>query len=250
MTRKRPAPSSKASSRARHKPASPGPVRLYGMHAVQAALANPARRTLRLHATAAALARLDAPASCPVSVCAPGQLDRLVPEAPHQGLVLETLALQPADLEPLTVARRLVMLDQVTDPHNVGAIFRSALAFGCEGVIAQDRHCPPESGALAKAASGALEHLPWVRVTNLARCLERLAEAGFWRLGLTGEAEADLAEIDPPERGVLVLGAEGRGLRPNVAAHCDQQVRIGISAAVDSLNVSNAAAVALYALRP
>jgi 23S rRNA (guanosine2251-2'-O)-methyltransferase len=141
----------------------------------------------------------------------------------------------------------LLVLDQVTDPHNVGAILRSAAAFGAIGIVTQDRHSPPESGVVAKAASGALERMSWVRVVNLARALEDIAQAGFWRIGLTGDAETSLDRALGPARVALVLGAEGPGLRPNTREHCDALARLPISDAVESLNVSNAAAVALYA---
>jgi 23S rRNA (guanosine2251-2'-O)-methyltransferase len=140
------------------------------------------------------------------------------------------------------------VLDQVTDPHNVGAVLRSAAAFDALGIVTQDRHAPPESGALARAASGTLETVPWVRVVNLARALEEMEEAAYWRIGLTGTGRVTLAEALGPPRIALVLGAEGEGMRQNTETHCDQLARLPISPKVESLNVSNAAAIALYAV--
>jgi 23S rRNA (guanosine2251-2'-O)-methyltransferase len=166
-------------------------------------------------------------------------------------VVIEVEALEDAWLDGILNAAPeravLLVLDQVTDPHNVGAMLRSAAAFGAIGIVTQDRHSPPESGVVAKAASGALERVPWVRVVNLARALEEIGEAGFWRIGLTGDAEMDLKEALGSPRIALVLGAEGSGLRPNTREHCDALARLPISSVVESLNVSNAAAVALYA---
>ena len=234
--------------------ASQGQVRIWGRHAVEAALKNPARQHRKLWATREGLASLDGelPPGFPLEFADGADLARLVArDAPHQGLVLECAALEDvylADVLEGEAARPVVVLDQVTDPHNVGAILRSAAAFGAAALVTQDRHAPPEGGVLAKSASGALEVVPWVRVVNLARALEEIAEAGYWRLGLAGEAEADLADALPAGPVALVLGAEGEGMRHNIAAHCDGLARLPISDAMESLNVSNAAAIAFYAV--
>ena len=226
-------------------------LRLYGRHAVSAALANPNRLLMALFGTERALDALDLPKGLEVRVADDKMLDKMVgADVPHQGLVLETEPLEALSLEDVLETagnKPLVMLDQVTDPQNLGAILRSAAAFGVAAVITQDRHSPIESGALAKAASGCLEIVPWVRVVNLSRALEMIAEAGWWRVGLDGEAEQPLASIMTAERVCLVLGAEGAGIRPNVAEHCDVLARLPISDMVESLNVSTATAVALYA---
>lgn len=226
--------------------------RFWGRHAVAAALDNPARKVLRAWATRDAADYMQFPKDLPVTFAEVADLGRLVPnDAPHQGIVIEVEPLEDAWLDDLlgSAPERavLLVLDQVTDPHNVGAILRSAAAFGAIGIVTQDRHSPPESGALAKAASGALEVVPWVRTVNLARALGEIAEAGFWRIGLAGDAEMDLKDALGPPRVALVLGAEGAGLRLNTREHCDALARLPISRSVESLNVSNAAAVALYA---
>jgi 23S rRNA (guanosine2251-2'-O)-methyltransferase len=225
---------------------------LWGKHAVGAALDNPERKVLKAWATREAAAFMQFPKDLPVTLAEAPDLGRLVPhDAPHQGVVIEVEPLEDAWLDEL-IGRPperalLLVLDQVTDPHNLGAILRSAAAFGAIGIVTQDRHSPPESGVVAKAASGALERVPWVRVVNLARALEEIGEAGFWRIGLAGDAEMELREALGPKRIALVLGAEGAGLRPNTREHCDAVARLPITDAVESLNVSNAAAVALYA---
>jgi len=228
--------------------------RLWGKHAVAAALDNPRRKVVRAWATRDAAAFMKFPEGVPVTFAEAPDLGRLVPsDAPHQGVVIEVEPLDEAWLDDvMTDAPEkavLLVLDQVTDPHNVGAILRSAAAFGAIAIVTQDRHSPPESGALAKAASGALERMPWVRVVNLARALEEIGEAGFWRIGLAGDATVELRDALGPARVALVLGAEGAGLRPNTREHCDSLARLPIGDAVESLNVSNAAAVALYAAR-
>ncbi|WP_155265425.1 23S rRNA (guanosine(2251)-2'-O)-methyltransferase RlmB [Sphingomonas segetis] len=226
--------------------------RLWGRHAVAAALDNPERKVVRAWATRETAAFMQFPKDVAVTLAEASDLGRLVPhDAPHQGVVIEVEPLEDAWLDGILGGADeravLLVLDQVTDPHNVGAILRSAAAFGAIGIVTQDRHAPPESGVVAKAASGALERVPWVRVVNLARALEEIAEAGFWRIGLAGDAEVELREALGPARIALVLGAEGAGLRPNTREHCDALARLPITDAVESLNVSNAAAVALYA---
>ncbi len=242
-----------------HRPsqAAAGRPRFWGRHAVTAALANPERVVRKIWGTREALAPFAIPSTIPVVFADVTDLARLVPaDAPHQGMVAEVDALEdvwlgdligqgsadPADRRPL------VVLDQVTDPHNVGAILRSAAAFDALGLVTQDRHAPPEGGVIARAASGALESVPWVRVVNLARALEEMADAGFWRVGLTGDAPMTLAQAMGRQRVAIVLGAEGEGMRANTEGHCDQLARLPISARMESLNVSNAAAIALYAV--
>jgi 23S rRNA (guanosine2251-2'-O)-methyltransferase len=226
--------------------------RFWGRHAVAAALANPDRDIVRIWVTREAAAQFDIATGIPVTFADVADLGRMVPrDAPHQGIVAEVERLDDlllADLlDGAEGGRPLLVLDQVTDPHNVGAILRSAAAFDALGIVTQDRHAPPESGALAKAASGALETVPWVRVVNLARALDEMAAAGFWRIGLAGEADGTLADALGPARVALVLGAEGEGIRQNVEAHCDALAKLPISDRIESLNVSNAAAIALYA---
>jgi 23S rRNA (guanosine2251-2'-O)-methyltransferase len=227
--------------------------RFWGRHAVAAALDNEQRRVTKLWLTREAAAFIQPPPEVATVFADVADLGRMVPrDAPHQGVVAEVEPLPDIWLGDLLVdapeRRPLLVLDQVTDPHNVGAIFRSAAAFDALGIITQDRHAPPESGALAKAASGALEIIPWVRVVNLARALDEIAEAEFWRIGLDGEADMLLADALGPARIALVLGAEGEGLRQNVGLHCDAIARLPINPRMESLNVSNAAAISLYAV--
>lgn len=229
-----------------------GPVYLYGIHTVRAALDNPARSKRALLATPNALARLrengGSTGKVPVRETTPKELDHLLgSEAVHQGVALEVDPVARFGLADIRTPKLIVVLDQVTDPHNVGAILRSAAAFGAIGIVTQDRHSPPEGGVIAKAASGALERVPWARVVNLARALEEVGEAGFWRIGLAGDADTDLKEALGPSRVALVLGAEGPGMRQNTREHCDAVAKLPISDSIESLNVSNAAAVALYA---
>lgn len=227
--------------------------RFWGKHAVYAALDNPLRQVRKLWGTHAAISEIVIPEGLAVQYAEAADLARMVPgDVPHQGLVIEVDPLPDMYLGDVLNSEEghpLVLLDQVTDPQNIGAIFRSAAAFGASAIVTQDRHAPPENGTIAKAASGALEIVPWVRVINLSRALEEIAEAGYWRIGLTGHANDVLATALPPAGAVaLVVGAEGEGIRQNVEAHCDQLARLPISAGMESLNVSNATAIALYAI--
>lgn len=227
--------------------------RFYGRHAVIAALANPNRVVRKIWGTRDALNALDLPPVLPIVYADVADLGRMVPsDAPHQGIVAEVEPLDDVWLGDALEAgqddkRPVLVLDQVTDPHNVGAILRSAAAFDALCIVTQDRHAPPESGVLARSASGALEIVPWVRVVNLARALDEIAEAGYWRIGLDGEADTTLGDAIGESRVALVLGAEGEGLRHNSMAHCDILAKLPISPRMESLNVSNAAAIALYA---
>jgi 23S rRNA (guanosine2251-2'-O)-methyltransferase len=240
------------------------PYWLFGVHPIEAALRNPRRRPHRLLHTAEAAvhqagllqlakARLQgAPRLEPVDRDALARL--LPPGAVHQGLALLAEPLPPVDIyevcDGLAEAERaaLLVLDQVTDPHNVGAILRSAAAFGALAVICTERHAAAETGVLAKAASGALELVPLVAVTNLARAMETLKEAGAWCVGLAAEAEQTIAAADLTGKTAIVLGAEGAGLRRLTREHCDLLVRLPTQGPLAHLNVSNAAAVALYEL--
>lgn len=233
---------------------------LFGRHAVLAALENPLRKIKRLivsrrshdqykeelteiHLNIRALN----PEIAPVE-----QFEKFLPEdSVHQGIALLTSPLPTHHMEECCVIipdekNLILVLDQVTDPHNVGAIIRSAAAFGARAIVTTDRHAPPESGTLAKSASGALETLPWVRVTNLSRALDKLAEMDYWRIGLDGYADQDIRDADYGNNIALVMGAEGKGIRKGTADHCDALVKLPIKRTVESLNVSNAAAVALY----
>lgn len=251
-----------AIARDRARKAGPEPVWLFGLHAVRDALTNPARTRRRLIVTpnaadriadAIAAAGMEAELADPRRFPAP-----LDPQSVHQGAALEVLPLDWGSLDDLCAPRAedpapvAVLLDRVTDPHNVGAILRSAEVFGARAVIAPRHHSAPETGALAKAASGALERQPYLRVRNLADAMAGLQAIGYQLIGLDGAAEAGieeaLAETGPPPVGI-VLGAEGAGLRERTRSSCSMLARITPAGAFGSLNVSNAAAVALFALR-
>jgi 23S rRNA (guanosine2251-2'-O)-methyltransferase len=236
------------------KDANDGPVRLFGIHAVEAALRNPARTIGRLLLTDNAERRLEETLrtrKVKGERIVPRDLDRLLgADTVHQGAMLETEPLPEPSLEEIAQAADrggpIVVLDQVTDPHNVGAVLRSAAAFGASGLVMTRRHSPPLNGTLAKSASGALEVVPIALVPNLARSLAEMGELGLLRVGLDGEAER-LIEDQPLDRGIaLIVGAEGKGLRQLTRDLCDTLCRIGTDGAISSLNVSNAAAVALH----
>ena len=228
---------------------------LYGLHAVRAALSNPRRKLLRLMVSEEKL--LEDLGVGPLAQKVPTELvdksalNKFVgPGAVHQGVCLQTVPLEQPDLEDLLASQktfqRLAILDQVTDPHNVGAILRSAAAFAIDGLLMTKNHAPSQSGTLAKAASGALEHVPLVSVTNLARALETLKEEGFWCIGLDGQGEDACATLKTYKKLALILGAEGDGMRRLTRAHCDLVVKISTQNDFCSLNVSNAAAIAFF----
>lgn len=224
---------------------------LYGIHSVHEALANPARKHHRLLATENGLLRLSEDLTLPIQaeVVKPDAINALLPpDAVHQGVYLETFRLPLLRLEAMPQDRIIVALDQVTDPHNVGAILRSAAAFGVGALLTTFRNSPDVSGVLAKAASGALEHVPIVGVTNLGRALASLQEEGFLLVGLDSEAPEEFHDLPLRMPLVLVLGAEGKGLRQSTRTLCNHLARLDLPGAIRSLNVSNAAAISLYAV--
>lgn len=227
-----------------------GPVILYGWHTVIAALENPARRFRRLLLTENAQRRLaEGGFALPLApeVVRPEKIDALLgPDAVHQGFYAEADALPAPDLAELAPQGIVLVLDQITDPHNVGAIFRSAAAFAVTAVVTTARHSPEATGVLAKAASGALDHVPLVTVGNLARALDALKSRGWFVVGLDSDSDADLAGLDLAAPLALVLGAEGKGLRQLTRTTCDRVARLDLPGRIKSLNVSNATALALY----
>lgn len=229
-----------------------GSVLIYGVHAVRAALDNPVRIKRRLLVTKNALARLTEAGEVggvKIEERSPRELDRLVgPDAVHQGVILESDPLPRHELDDLEDAGLLVVLDQITDPHNVGAILRTACAFGAAAVITTSRYSPQESGVLAKSASGALDLVPLIEVGNLGETIVRLKKLGIWCVGLDSEAETALQPGSGDRKFAVVLGAEGKGLRNKTRSLCDEMLRLDMPGPIKSLNVSNAAAIVLYAL--
>jgi 23S rRNA (guanosine2251-2'-O)-methyltransferase len=227
-----------------------GPAILYGWHTVKAALENPARRILHLWATENAARRLaddHVPLPIEAEIVRPDAIAaRLGADALHQGLLIEADPLPSPAIEELAPEGIVLVFDQITDPHNVGAILRSAAAFAVAAIVTTARHSPEATGVLAKSASGALELVPIVMVTNLARGLAALKERGFLLIGLDGSGDTDLAATPLSAPLALVLGAEGKGLRQLTRTTCDRIARLDLPGAIKSLNVSNAAALALY----
>jgi 23S rRNA (guanosine2251-2'-O)-methyltransferase len=248
-------PERRRSPRGAETRAGDGAVVLYGWHTVKAALENPARRIRRLFATENAARRL-AEDGLALDVLAPGVETELVrpdaiarrlgPDAVHNGLLAEADPLPSPELDELEPAGIVLVLDQITDPHNVGAILRTAAGFAVAAVVTTARHSPEATGVLAKSASGALEYVPIVTVQNLARALEQLRERGYLLVGLDSTGDIDLGDAPLRAPLALVLGAEGKGLRQLTRATCDRVARLDLPGRIKSLNVSNAAALALY----
>jgi 23S rRNA (guanosine2251-2'-O)-methyltransferase len=230
--------------------ASDGPVILYGWHTVSMALANPARQIRKLTLTENAAKRLadeNIETRITPEIVRPQEIDRLLsPDAVHQGLLAEADPLPSPDIEALAQEGMVLVLDQITDPHNVGAILRSAAAFAVKAIVTTARHSPEATGVLAKAASGALELVPIITVTNLARALTTLNDIGFQTVGLDSEGSEDLGSVALRAPLALVLGAEGKGLRQLTRDTCSVVARLDRPGEIKSLNVSNAAVLALY----
>ncbi|MPZ38483.1 MAG: 23S rRNA (guanosine(2251)-2'-O)-methyltransferase RlmB [Rhizobiales bacterium] len=221
---------------------------LYGWHTVKAALGNPVRRIRRLVATENAARRLaeEGITASPEIVRPAAIAERLAPDAVHQGLYLEAEPLPSPEITAIADSGPVLVLDQITDPHNVGAILRTAAGFDVAAVVTTARHSPEATGALAKAASGALEYVPIVIVQNLARAMTELKERGYLLVGLDSSGEVDLGDVPLRAPLALILGAEGKGLRQLTRENCDHVGRLDLPGRIKSLNVSNAAALALY----
>ena len=260
VSQSRPSPTKRRPSGGGGPQTPPDTLWLYGHHAVTAALYNPDRRKHRFIGTTKAVESIEIPSEIAKSIPSLEILDRVDidricgEDAVHQGLALLVSPLDNLFVEDIIQRTReqatstILVLDQASDPRNIGAVMRSARAFGADAIIVQDRNSPPETGTMAKAASGALETIPLVRATNLARALWALKDADYWVSGLDGYAETSIDDADISEKCVIVLGAEGTGLRRLTRETCDQTVKIPINPDAESLNLSNAAAIALFAL--
>ncbi len=230
-----------------------GPILLYGLHTVEAAFANPERSRLKLFATENALRRLaerHVTIDVPVETLSPRALDKMVTkDAVHQGAILEANPLPAYGAENLKGARLVLALDQITDPHNVGAILRSAVAMNADAVVTTERHAPEEGSVLAKSASGALDMIKHVRVKNMARFVGEMRDKDFTAIALDSDGPASLEETEFTGKTLLVLGSEGKGVRQGVREACDRLARLDMPGKIRSLNVSNAAVLALYVAR-
>ncbi|MBO0344849.1 TrmH family RNA methyltransferase [Roseibium limicola] len=230
-----------------------GPVLLYGLHTVEAAFGNQARTRIKLYASENAVNRLqerNVKIDVPVEMKSPRELDRMVSkDAVHQGMILEAEPLPAYGAEELSGARLVLALDQVTDPHNVGAIMRSAVALGADAIVTTERHAPEEGSVLAKSASGALDMIKHVRVKNMSRFVDEMNDQGFTCIALDSDGPASLEDTDFGDKTVLMLGAEGKGVRQGVRNACGNLARLDMPGEIRSLNVSNAAVLSLYIAR-
>ncbi|AGA65151.1 23S rRNA (guanosine-2'-O-)-methyltransferase rlmB [Liberibacter crescens BT-1] len=226
-------------------------VFMYGLHTVSAALNNPERKIIQLSATQNAMLRLKWTPSddnhFPVKIISSKAIDeQLGRDTTHQGVMLETHPLPSRDIDSIKNCKLLIVLDQINDPHNVGAILRSAVAFECGAVITTRRYSPSESGTLAKSASGALELIPYIQVTNLSESLEELHKLGFQTIGLDSESPQSIESVFLGDKIAFVIGSEGKGLRQKIQKKVIAMARLNVPGAIKSLNVSNATAIALY----
>lgn len=222
-----------------------GLVWIYGKHSALAAIANSAREIARIAATRNTAAELGLPKN--TEIMDDARIAALVgKDAVHQGVAVQASALPEKDLHEAELGNLVILLDQVTDPHNVGAILRSASAFGANAVVTTERNSPAQTGVLAKAASGALEYVDYIRTGNLAEAITYLKKQGFWIAGMEGESDNSIEEIKAYEKLAIVMGAEGQGLRHKTREYCDFLVKIPMAERQESLNVSNAAAIALW----
>jgi len=232
-------------------PVEDGQLYIYGLHPVQAALENEDRFKHTLYATPNAIKRLEdegVKINVKVKDVSPRKLDEMLgKDAVHQGLALHTKPVERQSFQGLEDAKLLLILDQITDPHNVGAILRSACAFGADAVVTPARFSPQETGVLAKSASGALDWTPTIEVKNLGNAIQELQKMGFMCVGFDSEADEELGSNNPDVKLAIVLGAEGKGLRHRTRELCDKMVRLDMPGPIKSLNVSNAAAIALFA---